>query len=115
MRFEEVSAPVETRIVSVATTCGGNLATELHGLFGVFNSTFEDVRTATASLDVANATNAVTRAAAPGGLASVLLATALLLHVLKAFRVRSAVRRLMNQVRVLASSANDGGLHVKAD
>jgi hypothetical protein len=115
MRFEEVSPPVESRLVTIATSLLGNLATEINGLLGVFNSTLDDVSNAASYFDTANATTAATRALAPGGLTSLFLFTALFLHVLKALHVRFVVRRLTRYVQQLANGGMDDGAHAKAE
>jgi hypothetical protein len=105
MRFEEVSPPVESRILAAGTAVILRLGDELRMLLNVFNST--DVASAINSLDTANVTTAATRAVAPGGLCSLLLATALLLRLLQSTLVRTRVRRYLRDFVALAHCKND--------
>jgi hypothetical protein len=116
MRFEEVSATVESRIIAATTALVLSLSNDLHAILGVFNSTRDDVVGAIHSLDAGNVTLSAARAIAPGGLTSVLIATALLLRLLQYALVQRRAARLMGIVGAFAKAEGNGGAaHPKTD
>lgn len=108
MRFEEVSPPIESRIIALATVAAETLVNEVYTLMGVFNATRDEVNGVVHLLDTTNVIAAATRAFAPGGLTSLLLAAAIILRILQFALVSARASRLTGVALELANSEATG-------
>lgn len=115
MRFEEVSPPVESRVLAIVTRFGVRLSEEINTLMGFVSSIQDEVYFTMQSVDRANVTGAVAQAVAPGGITSLLVATALLLRLLRYHLVRRRVSRLMSGVGELAAAGGGTEAHCHYD
>jgi hypothetical protein len=116
MRFEELSTPVESRILATAILAAEKLRDDVHTLLGMFNATRDDVNSAVRLLDSRNVSAAVARAMSPGGLASVLLIAAIIVRALQYTVIRTRATRLVGAVTMLANAErNERANHSKAE
>lgn len=103
MRFEEVSPPVEHRLIVLVVQHLRGLADEAHQLV---NFTTDDVTASLESIRLVNTSAAAAKALRPGGLASVLFLLGVAASLLRFLIATSFKNRMLRAVKALANAAS---------